>query len=77
MLAIQVALLLSRAGDRAWRALSEQRGAEVPEYVIVVAIIAMLAVVGLVAVKAGLLSNLNGIANCLTGTAAGTASSCN
>ena len=56
--------------------LRERRGAEVPEYVIVVAIIAMLAVVGLVSVKSGLLANLNGIASCLTGTAAGTASSC-
>ena len=77
MLAIQVALLLSRAGVRARRALSEQRGAEVPEYVIVVAIIAMLAVVGLIAVKSGLLSNLNGIATCLSSTAAGSATSCN
>lgn len=58
---------------RWWR---DERGAEVPEYVIVVAIIAMLAVVGLVAVKQGLLSNLNGIAHCLTGTANGTADSC-
>ena len=77
MLAIQVALLLSRAGVRARRALSEQRGAEVPEYVIVVAIIAMLAVVGLIAVKTGLLANLNGISSCLTSTAAGSATSCN
>ncbi len=76
MLALQVTMLLGRLADRLRRALSEERGAEVPEYVIVVAIIAMLAVVGLIAVKTGLLSNLNGIANCLTGTAAGTASSC-
>lgn len=76
MLAMQMAMFLGRglAGVRA--ALWQERGAEVPEYVIVVAIIAMLAVVGLIAVKTGLLSNLNGIANCLTGTAAGTASSC-
>ena len=76
MLALQAAMFLGRLADRLRRALSEERGAEVPEYVIVVAIIAMLAVVGLVAVKAGLLSNLNGISNCLTGTASGTASSC-
>lgn len=63
-------------GGRVGVVLCRERAAEVPEYVIVVAIIAMLAVVGLVAVKAGLLSNLNAIANCLTGTAVGTASSC-
>lgn len=61
---------------RLWRAWCSERGAEVPEYVIVVAIIAMLAVVGLVAVKAGLLNNLDAIANCLNGTASGTSSSC-
>ena len=55
---------------------SAEKGAEVPEYVIVVAIIAMLAVVGLIAVKSGLLSNLNGIAQCLSSTASGSASSC-
>ncbi len=67
---------LSTAWGRLWRAWNSERGAEVPEYVIVVAIIAMLAVVGLVAVKAGLLNNLDAIANCLNGTAAGTSSSC-
>ncbi len=80
MLTLQV-LDLARALARAWRArfwpaLAGERGAEVPEYVLVVAIIAMLAVVGLVAVKNGLLSNLNGISNCLQSTAAGSASSC-
>ena len=61
----------------AWvRRMAGERGAEVPEYVIVVAIIAMLAVVGLVAVKAGLLSNLTAIATCLQGTADGTAATC-
>ena len=54
----------------------DEGGAEVPEYVIVVAIIAMLAVVGLVSVKQGILSNLTGIAHCLTGAANGTATSC-
>ncbi len=63
-----------RARIRGWW--RDERGAEVPEYVIVVAIIAMLAVVGLVSVKQGILSNLNGIAHCLTGAANGTASSC-
>lgn len=58
------------------RRLAGERGAEVPEYVIVVAIIAMLAVVGLVSVKAGLLSNLTAIATCLQGTAGGTAATC-
>ncbi len=53
-----------------------ERGAEVPEYVIVIAIVAMLAVTGLVSVKTGLLSNLQNIATCLTSTAAGTADSC-
>ena len=76
MLAIQVALLLSRAGARARRALCSERGTELPEYVIVLAIIVMLAVVGLVAVKSGLVTNLNGIASCLTSTAAGSATSC-
>ncbi len=76
MLVLQAAMFLGRLADRLRRALSEEHGAEVPEYVIVVAIIAMLAVVGLVAVKAGLLSNLNGISACLSGTASGTASSC-
>jgi Flp pilus assembly pilin Flp len=72
---------LGRVGMRWWvtrgrTALSSERGAEVPEYVLVVAIIAMLAVVGLVAVKNGLLSNLNGISSCLQSTAGGSATAC-
>lgn len=73
---LRMAMWVGDAVARVQRFLAEERGAEVPEYVIVVAIIAMLAVVGLIAVKTGLLSNLNGIANCLTGTAGGTATSC-
>jgi len=70
------ALTLRAVAARLLRLAGAEDGAEVPEYVLVVAVVAMLAVVGLVAVKTGLLSNLNGIANCLTGTAAGTATSC-
>jgi len=73
---MRVLFVLGSLAARARRALATERGAEVPEYVLVVAIVAMLAVVGLVAVKTGLLSNLNNIANCLTGTAQGTATSC-
>lgn len=53
-----------------------ERGAEVPEYVLVVAIIAMLAVGGLVAVKSGLQKNLANISTCLTTAATSSASSC-
>jgi Flp pilus assembly pilin Flp len=70
------ALVLGALLGRGLRWCARERGAEVPEYVIVVAVVAMLAVVGLVAVKTGLIANLDGIANCLAGTAAGTASSC-
>jgi Flp pilus assembly pilin Flp len=59
-----------------WALLRAERGAEVPEYVLVVAVIAMLAVGGLVAVKAGLASNLSNIASCLSATAGGSATSC-
>ena len=59
-----------------WDRLRAERGAEVPEYVLVVAVIAMLAVGGLVAVKAGLASNLSNIASCLGAAAGGSVSSC-
>lgn len=76
MFAMRTMLLLADLGSRLRDAMAAERGAEVPEYVLVVAIVAMLAVVGLVAVKTGLLSNLNNIATCLTGAAAGTSASC-
>ena len=73
---LRLASAASRGLEWLRRLAAGETGAEVPEYVLVVAIIAMLAVVGLVAVKTGLLSNLNGIANCLTGAAQGTSASC-
>ena len=76
MLAMRMLLLLTNLCSWGRDALTSERGAEVPEYVLVVAIVAMLAVVGLVAVKTGLLSNLNNIANCLTGAAAGSSTAC-
>ncbi len=76
MLAMRVLFGIQLLLLRGRRVLTAECGAEVPEYVLVVAIVAMLAVAGLVAVKAGLVSNLDNIANCLTGTAQGTATSC-
>lgn len=76
MLALRCLLFLASLPSLVRKPLATERAAEVPEYVLVVAIVAMLAVAGLVAVKTGLVSNLNNIASCLTGTAAGTATSC-
>ena len=76
MLALQWSLWLQSSLRRLIAFVSAERGAEVPEYVLVVAIVAMLAVIGLVAVKNGLITNLNGISNCLQSTASGTAAAC-
>lgn len=76
MLTLQCSLWLQASLRRFWAFIAAERGAEVPEYVLVVAIVAMLAVIGLVAVKNGLLSNLTGISNCLQSAASGTASAC-
>lgn len=73
---VQVTGLVAQMLWSFWCCWKDERGAEVPEYVIVVAIIVMLAVVGLISVKHGILDNLDGIANCLSGTATGTAASC-
>jgi len=58
---------------RAW--VQDERGVEIPEYVIVLAVVAALAVGGLVMVKAGIVQNLDGIASCLGAVANGTAAS--
>lgn len=77
MLAIRVALFLSRAGARARRALSSERGASTPDWVIVVTHLAVIAVIGLIADKIGLLSHAYGFAIAVvtalvyTGAAAG------
>ncbi len=55
--------------------LRSERGVEIPEYVIVLAVVAALAVGGLVMVKAGIVQNLDGIAGCLGAVASGTAGS--
>lgn len=54
----------------------DEAGAEVPEYVLVVAIVAMLAVGGLVALKGGITTTLGDITNCLSGVAGGSSSTC-
>ncbi len=65
----------AREGRRCLQWLSVERGVEIPEYVMVLAVVVALAVGGLVLVKAGILHNLTGIANCLGAVANGQATS--